>query len=126
MYQYGDVVSAPTGSGKTALFELALCRLLRQQEKGTAKQRVVYIAPMKALVEQKARDWGEPFAQLGLKPLLLTGDVSVRDTQEDLLADADVLLTTPEKFDAMARQQIGRQKGGLGYFSDIALVLIGT
>lgn len=47
------VVSAPTGSGKTAVLELAICALLRDHPKGTCK--VVYQAPTKALCFERKR-----------------------------------------------------------------------
>jgi replicative superfamily II helicase len=63
---------------------------------------------MKALVEQKAREWTESLLHIGLKPMLLTGDVSLDDAQA-VLSDADVILTTPEKFDSVTRSANTRQ-----------------
>ncbi|XWS30379.1 hypothetical protein CRYUN_Cryun24cG0112300 [Craigia yunnanensis] len=121
------VISAPTGSGKTVLFELCILRLLSRfisgdgrfvHIKGTLK--TIYIAPSKALVQEKLRDWNHKFGSLGINCLELTGDnesYSRRNIQE-----ADIILTTPEKFDAVTRYHI--KDGGLGFFSDIALLLI--
>ncbi|KAG8635010.1 DExH-box ATP-dependent RNA helicase DExH17 isoform X2 [Manihot esculenta] len=120
------VISAPTGSGKTVLFELCILRLLSRfisegrfiHIKGTLK--TIYIAPSKALVQEKLRDWNQKFGSLGINCLELTGDnefYSIRTVQE-----ADIILTTPEKFDAVTRYRI--KDGGLGFFSDIALLLI--
>jgi ATP-dependent DNA helicase HFM1/MER3 len=47
------------------------------------------------------------------------------DTQNvdwGLLADVDIILTTPEKFDSITRRNVDR--GGMSFFGDIALVLI--
>ncbi|XVF14070.1 hypothetical protein REPUB_Repub09cG0025100 [Reevesia pubescens] len=121
------VISAPTGSGKTVLFELCILRLLSRfisgdgrfvHIKGTLK--TIYIAPSKALVQEKLRDWTQKFGSLGINCLELTGDnetYSLRNIQE-----ADIILTTPEKFDAVSRYRI--KDGGLSFFSDIALLLI--
>ncbi|XP_021299206.1 DExH-box ATP-dependent RNA helicase DExH17 [Herrania umbratica] len=121
------VISAPTGSGKTVLFELCILRLLSRfitrdetfvHIKGTLK--TIYIAPSKALVQEKLRDWNQKFGSLGLNCLELTGDnesYSIRKIQE-----ADIIVTTPEKFDAVTRYRI--KDGGLSFFSDIALLLI--
>ncbi|CAK9176144.1 unnamed protein product [Ilex paraguariensis] len=121
------VISAPTGSGKTVLFELCILRLLSKfispeerfiHLKGTLK--TIYIAPSKALVQEKLRDWTQKLGSWGINCLELTGDnefYSIRNIQE-----ADIILTTPEKFDAVTRYRI--KDGGLSFFSDVALVLI--
>ncbi|KAM0824259.1 hypothetical protein ACQ4PT_070323 [Festuca glaucescens] len=121
------VVSAPTGSGKTALFELCILRLLSRfltpewrfsLVKGTLK--TIYIAPMKALVQEKMRDWTAKLGALGISCLEMTGDSEFYNKKA--IHDSDLILTTPEKFDSMSRN--GIRDGGLGFFSDIALVLI--
>ncbi|KAM1009380.1 hypothetical protein FF1_044829 [Malus domestica] len=121
------VVSAPTGSGKTVIFELCILRLLSRflsedgrlgRTNGTLK--TIYIAPSKALVQEKVRDWNQKFGSWGITCLELTGDnesYNVRNIQE-----ADIILTTPEKFDAVTRYRA--KDGGMSFFSDIALLLI--
>ncbi len=62
------LVSAPTGAGKTAIAEYAIVKALSRQE------RVIYTAPVKALSNQKYRDFSARYPdQVGL----LTGDVSL-------------------------------------------------
>ncbi len=77
------VVCAPTGSGKTLVGEYAIHRALARQ------RRVFYTTPLKALSNQKLRDFREQFgqAQVGL----LTGDVSIN-------RDAPILVMTTEIF----------------------------
>ncbi|NET38380.1 MAG: DEAD/DEAH box helicase [Cyanothece sp. SIO1E1] len=77
------VVCAPTGSGKTLIGEYAIHRALDQGK------RVFYTTPLKALSNQKLRDFRDRFgeAQVGL----LTGDVSVN-------RDAPILVMTTEIF----------------------------
>lgn len=55
VYESNDnvVVSAPTGSGKTTVMELAICRLIGSAEQGSYK--VIYQAPTKALCSEKKR-----------------------------------------------------------------------
>ncbi|CAK7328054.1 unnamed protein product [Dovyalis caffra] len=120
------VISAPTGSGKTVLFELCILRLLSKfisegrfvHLKGMLK--TIYIAPSKALVQEKLRDWTQKFGSLGINCLELTGDNEFYNTRTIL--EADIILTTPEKFDAVTRYRI--KDGGLSFFSDIGLLLI--
>ncbi|KAL6143266.1 hypothetical protein ACLB2K_053961 [Fragaria x ananassa] len=69
----------------------------------------IYIAPSKALVQEKVRDWTQKFSSRGIVCLELTGDNESYNTRN--LQEADIILTTPED-------------GGLGFFSDIALLLI--
>ncbi|GFY83126.1 DNA helicase ROCK-N-ROLLERS [Actinidia rufa] len=116
------VISAPTGSGKTVLFELCMLRLLSRYFHAFASVvlRKIYIAPSKALVQEKLRDWNHKLGSWGINCLELTGDnesYNIRNIQE-----ADVIVTTPEKFDAVTRYRI--KDGGLSFFSDIALVVI--
>ena len=63
------VVSAPTGSGKTLVGEYAIHRALAHG------QKVFYTTPLKALSNQKLRDFR---AQFGADNVgLLTGDLSL-------------------------------------------------
>ena len=63
------VVSAPTGSGKTLVGEYAIHRALAHG------QKVFYTTPLKALSNQKLRDFREQFGaeRVGL----MTGDLTV-------------------------------------------------
>ena len=77
------VVCAPTGSGKTLVGEYAIHRALAHGK------RVFYTTPLKALSNQKLRDFRDQFGyhQVGL----LTGDVSIN-------RDAPVVVMTTEIF----------------------------
>ncbi|KGG20419.1 hypothetical protein EV10_1749 [Prochlorococcus marinus str. SS51] len=63
------VVSAPTGSGKTLIGEYAIYRALSHG------QKVFYTTPLKALSNQKLRDFRNQFGYANVG--LLTGDLSV-------------------------------------------------
>ena len=101
------VISAPTASGKTALMELAI---LRNWEKG--RGQTLYLAPLKALCQERREDWSRRLARVGLKCTEVTGDTSEADLQS--FRKADVVLATPEKWDSVTR------KG----FAPISLLLI--
>jgi len=76
------IVSAPTGAGKTAIAEHIITTSIQN------KIGVVYTAPIKALSNQKFRDFQN---QYGLTIGILTGDVSINP-------DAPVLIMTTEIF----------------------------
>ncbi len=77
------VVCAPTGSGKTLVGEYAIYRALARDN------RVFYTTPLKALSNQKFRDFRDTFGaeQVGL----LTGDVSIN-------REAPIVVMTTEIF----------------------------
>ncbi|NEO85322.1 MAG: DEAD/DEAH box helicase [Spirulina sp. SIO3F2] len=77
------VVCVPTGSGKTLIGEYAIYRALATQK------RVFYTTPLKALSNQKFRDFREQFGAENVG--ILTGDTSVN-------RDAAVLVMTTEIF----------------------------
>ncbi|MFQ3636573.1 MAG: DEAD/DEAH box helicase [Cyanobacteriota bacterium] len=96
------VVCAPTGSGKTLIGEYAIIRALKQNEmlaaqRGTpggaagqySPRRVFYTTPLKALSNQKLRDFRDRFGEQNIG--LLTGDVSIN-------RDAPILVMTTEIF----------------------------
>jgi superfamily II RNA helicase len=86
------VVCAPTGSGKTVVGEYAIHLALSQG------RRVFYTTPLKALSNQKFRDFADQFGseQVGL----LTGDITIRP-------DARVVVMTTEVFRNML-YEVGR------------------
>ena len=77
------VLTAPTGSGKTLIGEFAIYRGLSHES------RVFYTTPLKALSNQKFRDFINQFGEK--KVGLLTGDISIN-------RDAPILVMTTEIF----------------------------
>ncbi len=77
------VVSAPTGSGKTLIGEYAIYRAISHG------QKVFYTTPLKALSNQKLRDFRKQFGAEHVG--LMTGDLSVN-------RDASVVVMTTEIF----------------------------
>ncbi|KAK2802099.1 hypothetical protein FQN50_007463 [Emmonsiellopsis sp. PD_5] len=94
------VLSSPTGSGKTVIMELAICRLVTTIKDSQFK--VVYQAPTKSLCSERFRDWQTKFSPLDLQCAELTGDTD--HTQLRNVQNASIIITTPEKWDSMTRK----------------------
>jgi activating signal cointegrator complex subunit 3 len=107
------LLGAPTGSGKTVAAELAMLRAWRERPRA----KCVYIGPLKALVRERVADWQRKFVRgMGKRLVELTGDVTP-DTR--LLAQADIVCTTPEKWDGVSRDW--RQRP---FVADVALLVL--
>ena len=100
------VVSAPTGSGKTVILELAICRLMNGFANGSYK--IIYQAPTKSLCSERQRDWQHKFGQFDLQVAELTGDTD--NAQLRNVQNASIIITTPEKWDSMTRKWKDHQK----------------
>jgi ATP-dependent DNA helicase HFM1/MER3 len=94
------VLSAPTGSGKTVIMELAICRLLNNLK--DERFKVVYQAPTKSLCAERFRDWHSKFSALNLTCSELTGDTD--HMQLRAVQSSQIIITTPEKWDSMTRK----------------------
>lgn len=94
------VLAAPTGGGKTAVLELAICRLLSTSP--TKQFKIVYQAPTKSLCAERQRDWQSKFAALDLQCAELTGDTD--QAQLHHVQNASIIITTPEKWDSITRR----------------------
>ena len=107
------LLGSPTGSGKTVAAELAMWWAFRERP----NSKVVYIVPLKALVRERVQDWQKRLTrQMGLKLVELTGD-NTPDTRT--IRDADIIITTPEKWDGISRSWQTR-----GYVRQVSLVVI--
>lgn len=74
------IVSAPTGAGKTVIAEYVIEECLRKGRK------VIYTAPIKALSNQKFRDFQEKNSDVGI----LTGDVSLNSKAQLLIMTTEI------------------------------------
>lgn len=94
------VVSAPTGSGKTVVMELAICHLKLSAR--SQQFKVVYQSPTKALCHERYLDWRTKFSSLDLQCAELTGDTEA--SQVRTVQSAQIIITTPEKWDSITRR----------------------
>uniref|UniRef100_A0A5K4F0T9 DNA 3'-5' helicase n=1 Tax=Schistosoma mansoni TaxID=6183 RepID=A0A5K4F0T9_SCHMA len=97
------VVSAPTGSGKTVIFELAIVKQLNEYATSSQKDPfiIIYIAPTKSICSQTFSEWNRKFSRFSISCLTSTGDSEFVDIQN---LDSQVLLiTTPEKLNSTVK-----------------------
>ncbi|KAH7946806.1 hypothetical protein HPB52_004326 [Rhipicephalus sanguineus] len=107
------LLGAPTGSGKTIAAEIAMFRSFNI----TPESKVVYVAPLKALVRERIADWKVRLEEkLGKRVAELTGDVT---PDFRVITSADVIVTTPEKWDGISRSWHTR-----GYVKQVSLIII--
>jgi len=120
------LITSPTGSGKTLLFELGIARIIKQNysllENNYKNKnfKIIYIAPIKSLCQEKTFEWKMKY---GKTPLELTVTESTSDSEYlniNLLNNSNIILTTPEKFDVLTR----KWKDISSFISKISLLLI--
>lgn len=112
------LICAPTGAGKTNIAMLAMLNVITNYKKvvqSTGEDqdklvvdkdafKIVYIAPMKALVQQLVGFFAQRFEAYGLAVGELSGDSSLTRGQ---IAQTQILVTTPEKWDIITRKVAG-------------------
>ncbi|KAF1321526.1 Activating signal cointegrator 1 complex subunit 3, partial [Globisporangium splendens] len=136
LYHQDDnvLICAPTGSGKTMCAELAILRVwnknrtanvesgaIDHKQSAFSRSLIVYIAPLKALAREKVTEWKARFEhnpQLRKKVVEVTGDTVVN--VDYILNTADIVITTPEKWDLLTRNVAFGRK----LMDKIALVII--
>ena len=75
------LVAAHTSAGKTAVADYAIAQSLHN------KQRVIYTSPIKALSNQKYREFHDEFSDVGL----MTGDVTINEGASCLVMTTEIL-----------------------------------
>ncbi|KYK55420.1 hypothetical protein DCS_07383 [Drechmeria coniospora] len=123
---FGDdgnmLICAPTGSGKTNVAMLTILRELgknRNPETGDIDLdafKIVYIAPLKALVQEQVGNFGKRLERYGIRVSELTGD---RQLTKQQIAETQIIVTTPEKWDV-----ITRKANDLTYTNLVRLIII--
>ena len=88
------IVSAPTGAGKTLIAEYVIEDCIKN------KKGVIYTAPIKALSNQKFRDFSKKYPG---KVGILTGDVSINRNAPILIMTTEIfrnaILVNPQEFE---------------------------
>lgn len=115
------LICAPTGAGKT---NIALLTILQQiglvrDKRGNIdlnKFKVVYIAPMKALVSEIVGSFSRRLRPYGVRVREMTGDMQLSRREVE---DTQVIIATPEKWDIVTRKS-----GDKLYLDTIKLLII--
>lgn len=114
------LLCAPTGAGKTNVALLTMMREIGKHinEDGTINAqdfKIIYVAPMKSLVQEMVGNFGRRLACYNLTVSELTGDHQL--TREQIAA-TQVIVCTPEKWDIITR------KGGERTFVSLVRLVI--
>jgi pre-mRNA-splicing helicase BRR2 len=116
------LLCAPTGAGKTNVAMLAMLHEIGLNMDKTTKKvnldafKIIYIAPMKSLVQEMVHNFGTRLKSYGITVRELTGDQSLTKQQ---ISETQVIVTTPEKWDI-----ITRKAGERAYTQLVRLVII--
>lgn len=100
------LLCAPTGAGKTNVALLCMLNQLGQHMKEDGSFdldafKIVYVAPMKALVQECVQSFGKKLAPFGVTVRELSGDQNLTRQQ---IQETQVIVTTPEKWDIITRK----------------------
>lgn len=100
------LLCAPTGAGKTNVAMLTILRTIGNFRDKNGKIRlndfkIVYIAPLKALVSEQMREFQRRLTSYGITVNQLSGDSSLSKSE---IVDTQIIITTPEKWDVITRK----------------------
>ena len=101
------LICAPTGSGKTNVAMLTILREIgKHRDEATGaidldSFKIVFISPLKALVNEQTQSLSKRLAPYGIKVAELTGDRQLTKAQ---IAETQIIVTTPEKWDVITRK----------------------
>lgn len=107
------IIQMPTSVGKTFIAELFLLQKLITNP----NKHVIYIAPYKALSNEKELDLGRNTEKLGFSVSEIPGSYEVDYFQDLISVETDILIATPEKIDLLLR--INKE-----YFSNVSAIVI--
>ncbi|MBT3297508.1 DEAD/DEAH box helicase [archaeon] len=101
------LICAPTASGKTMVATMAIVNHL-------SKGKVIYLVPLRALANEKYKEYQELLKNTEFKVVQSTGEI---DSDSPHLANYDLLILTTEKLDSLIRHKVK-------WLSEIKLVVI--
>lgn len=115
------LLCAPTGAGKTNVAVLTILHEMGQHMNKDGQLiekdfKIIYVAPMKALVQEVVGNLSERLQSMGMNVQELSGDKNMTKQQ---IADTQIIVTTPEKWDIVTRKS-----GDRSYVEKVKLIII--
>jgi pre-mRNA-splicing helicase BRR2 len=115
------LLCAPTGAGKTNVALMCMLSVINRYRHDDGiidldSFKIVYVAPMKALVQEVVQNFSKKLAPFGMNVKELSGDQNLTRQQ---IQDTHLIVTTPEKWDI-----ITRKAGDRAYTQLVKLVII--
>ncbi|MAG60605.1 hypothetical protein CL619_02345 [archaeon] len=102
-----QLICAPTASGKTLVASMAIVNTL-------GKGKAIYLVPLRALANEKYKEFKSLFENTEYKVAMSTGDM---DSSSPYLSQNDLLVLTTEKLDSLMRHNVS-------WLSEVKLVVI--
>lgn len=103
------IVSAQTGTGKTAAFALPILQLLfdkQDAEKGGKKIKALIVSPTRELAIQISNNFKDYSKYTNLRTGLVFGGSSIEPQKDTLRKGVDILITTPGRLLDLHKQDI--------------------
>ena len=91
-----QLICAPTASGKTLVATMAITKAIQNG-------KAIYLVPLKALANEKYKEYQNLFQNTKYKVIQSTGDI---DSTSPHLANYDLLILTTEKLDSLLRHKV--------------------
>jgi ATP-dependent DNA helicase HFM1/MER3 len=92
--------------------------LIKKKDNPNKNFKIIYLAPIKSLCQEKLSDWKQRFSKLNIGVTESTGDTEYINFPT--IFTSNIILTTPEKFDSITR----KWKEYSSFISNISLILI--
>jgi helicase len=90
------LICAPTASGKTLVATMAIANILN-------KGKAIYIVPLKALANEKFKEYQDLLKDTEYNVIQSTGDI---DSASPYLAKYNLIILTSEKLDSLLRHKV--------------------
>ena len=90
------LICAPTASGKTLVATMAMVNSMKEG-------KVLYVVPLKALANEKYKEFQQLVEGTDYKVVMATGDI---DSESHYLEKYDILVLTTEKLDSLLRHKV--------------------